>query len=320
MTLPSPVTQPYSTLSPEQIGLPAPAFRLADAPLGKVTLQVADLERSLAFYQNVIGLRLTGQEGRTARLGVPGSETLLELREKPGVKFAPHRGRLGLYHLALLLPTRGDLGRFIEQALAQGVHVGQSDHHFSEATYLVDPDGISVEVYRDRPRGEWRVTAEGEIIGGMGPLDREALAQAAHTEGDPVWRGMPAGTTMGHLHFYVGDLEAAAAFYHAALGLDKVTWSAPGALFLAAGGYHHQLGLNTWAAGSAPSGDDDARLLTWELRLPETDVARVAASFRAAGYATTEVDGGVQVNDPWGITLRLASSAAPSGREAALGE
>jgi len=306
----APATQPYLSLPPEQIGVSAPRFRLVGAPLGKVTLQVADLGRTLAFYQHVIGLRLTGQEGRTARLGVPGSETLLELREKPGVKFAPHRGRLGLYHLALLLPTRGDLGRFIGQALAQGVHVGQSDHHFSEATYLVDPDGISVEVYRDRPQSEWQATSEGEIIGGMEPLDREALANAARTEGDPVWCGMPAGTTMGHLHFYVGDLEKAADFYHAALGLDKVTWNAPGALFLSAGGYHHQLGLNTWAAGSAPSGEGDACLLSWELRLPQAEVAAAAASLREAGHAVpvgVHPGDALEVSDPWGITLRLVA-------------
>jgi catechol 2,3-dioxygenase len=248
---------------------------------------------------------------RTATLGTPDGRTLLKLREKPGVKYAPHRARLGLYHFALLLPTQGDLGRFVQNALSLGVHVGMSDHHYSEATYLKDPDGISIEVYRDRPREEWQVTEGGEIIGRGDPLNLDALKDAA---GSAAWTGVPDGTTIGHLHFYVGDLEQAARFYHEGLGFLKVMWSLPSALFVSAGGYHHHIGLNTWAAGSAPSSDDDARLLTWDLILPdEVALDATVQSLEQAGYATTPTTTGVLASDPWGITVRLRAAVPTEG-------
>lgn len=303
-------------MSPEKIGVRAP-LRLPDAArIGTVRLQVADLERSLDFYQRVIGFRLVarGQAGgrRVAKLGAEGSdEVLLELIEKPGARPARRNGRLGIYHFAVLLPSRGDLGRFLKHAHGEGVRVGQADHLYSEATYLTDPDGIEIEVYRDRPRNEWTVAADGEIIGSTEPLDLRGIAAAA---GEDPWTGLPAGTTIGHMHFFVGDLEQAEKFYHGALGLDKVTWHFPGALFLSTGGYHHHVGVNTWAAGSSPSGDEDARLLTWELLLPNGDDARAAASrLGEAGYRVAEQDGAYLADDPWGITVRIAAEEAITG-------
>jgi catechol 2,3-dioxygenase len=301
-----PPTVPYTQLKPEQIGLKPPAFRLPDTiRLGVIRLQIADLERSLEYYQKVIGFkvktRIETPQKRSAQLATLDGQVLLELVEKPGVRFAPHRGRLGIYHFALLLPTRGDLGRFIAQALAQGVHVGQSDHHYSEATYLVDPDGISIEVYCDRPRAEWRVTNEGEVFGGSDPLDLAALKEAA---GQEPWQGLPAGTIMGHLHFYVGDLQQAERFYHAGLGLTKMTWNFPGALFMGANGYHHHIGCNIWAAGSNPSTDDDARLLTWDLLLPDqVQLELLEQNLKHFGFETTTIEGGFSCSDAWGIQV-----------------
>jgi catechol 2,3-dioxygenase len=197
-----------------------------------VALQVAHLDRSLAFYREVIGFELLAQDEvsghRTARLGAPASNrVLLELREKPGAHPVPRRGRLGIYHFAVLLPTRGDLGRFLQHAEALGVRIGSAEHRVSEALYLVDPDGISIEVYRDRPRDEWPYR-DGELQAPSDPLDAQDLLAAA---GSGPWRGLPAGTTIGHMHFYVGDIPAAEAFYHQALGFDKtvITWgSIPG--------------------------------------------------------------------------------------------
>jgi catechol 2,3-dioxygenase len=291
-------------------GIGTPGFRLpAEVRIGAVALQVADLERSLSFYEKVLGFRLIAREdtpgGRSARLGAQGDErVLLELREKPGVRSVPRRGRLGIYHFAVLLPTRQDLARFLRHATALGVHIGSSDHLVSEALYLVDPDGITVEVYRDRPRGEWTYQ-NGEVVAGILPLDVEDLLAAA---GDQPWRGLPAGTTIGHMHFYVGEIPPAEAFYHTALGFDKIAWSMPGMLFVSAGGYHHHVGLNTWAAGSPVATDDDARLLFWELVLPDRPTTEAAAeSLRRAGVGVTASDGAFLARDPWGISVRLRS-------------
>jgi catechol 2,3-dioxygenase len=291
-------------------GIDAPGFRLPGGiRLGTVALQVADLERSLDFYVRVLGFRVTGRDqspgGRAARLGIPGDESvLLELQEKPGVRPVPRRGRLGIYHFAVLLPSRQDLGRFLRHATSLDVHVGSSEHLVSEALYLVDPDGITVEVYRDRPRAEWPYR-DGEVLAAILPLDSDAVLAAAE---DRPWRGLPAGTIIGHMHFYVEDIPAAEAFYHAALGFDKTAWSLPGMLFLSAGGYHHHVGVNVWAAGSPEATEDDARLLSWELLLPERTTAEAAAaSLRRAGYDVTAAGGAWLARDPWGITVRLGS-------------
>jgi catechol 2,3-dioxygenase len=289
-------------------GIEAPGFRLpAEVRIGAVALQVADLDRSLGFYEEVLGFRVLGRDDapgrRLARLGVEGDDrVLLELTEKPGVRPVPRRGRLGIYHFAVLLPTRQDLGRFLRHAVTLGIHVGSSDHLASEALYLVDPDGITVEVYRDRPRGEWTYQ-DGEVVVAILPLDGEALMAAA--DGQP-WRGLPRGTTIGHMHFYVGEIPPAEAFYHSALGFDKVAWSLPGMLFVSAGGYHHHVGLNTWAAGSPVATEDDARLISWELVLPDLVTTEAAAeSLRRAGYGVMAADGAFVARDPWGITVRL---------------
>jgi len=128
--------------------------------------------------------------------------------------------------------------------------------------------------------------------------------------GSESWAGLPAGTIIGHVHLYVGDLERAAGFYHAGLGLDKIVWSYPGALFLSAGGYHHHLGTNTWAAGAQPAGPGDARLLEWEILLPSGADARAAlASLAATGAPVVTAVGEGTATDPWGTTVRVRGTA-----------
>jgi catechol 2,3-dioxygenase len=191
--------------------------------------------------------------------------------------------------------------------LSEGnVHAGMSDHLVSEAIYLTDPDGLGIEVYADRPRSEWRHEGR-QLVMATEPLDVGDLIRAA---GDARWEGMPPGTVMGHLHLFVDDLDAAAAFYHAGLGFDKMVWSYPGALFMSAGGYHHHLGTNTWATGAVPAGEQDARLLEWEIRIPGNAVEHAIASLRAAGAAIKTVDGSYLVRDPWGTMLRISASSA----------
>ena len=293
-------------------GIPSPGFRLhPGARVGRVRLQVADLERSLAYYQRVLGFVVGERSGSEAWLGAGGGEApLIELRENRGATPVPRRGRLGLFHYAILLPDRAALGAFVRHLTELGQRAGASDHLVSEALYLQDPDGLGIEVYADRPRSEWRVR-DGQIVMATEPLDLGSVARAA---GSASWSGMPPGTTIGHVHLHVGDLERAAAFYHGALGLDRTVWNYPGALFLSAGGYHHHLGVNTWAAAAAPAGEDDARLLEWELVVPSAEaVSGALESLRAAGYPAETGPGGGLVRDPWGTALRIraAGAAAP---------
>ena len=288
-------------------GIAPPGFRLPDAThLGRVRLQVADLDRSIAYYETVIGLRVIERAGSVATLGAQGDETtLVELHAKSGVHSVERRGRIGLYHFAILLPDRASLGRLIAHLSANGVYAGMSDHFVSEAIYLQDPDGLGIEVYADRPRSEWR-SADRQLAMTTKPLDVEDVVRAA--AGVP-WTGAPAGTVIGHVHLYVRDLDQASAFYHEALGLDKVVWGYPGALFMSAGGYHHHLGTNTWAAGAPLATDDDARLLEWEIVVPDAaSAAHAADSLESHGADVRREGNDVVARDPWGTQVRIVAT------------
>jgi catechol 2,3-dioxygenase len=247
-------------------GMAPPDYRLPAATrLGHVALQVADLERSLAYYQRVLGLHVLHRADGTAMLGTQAGHTaLVHLTHQPGANPSPQHARLGLYHFAILLPDRAALGRFVTHLADIGAQAGASDHLVSEALYLRDPDGLGIEVYADRPKTSWK-RVDRQVRMSSDPLDLADLVRAA---GGELWTGMPDGTVMGHVHLHVGDLEQAAAFYHGALGLDKMVWDYPGALFLAAGGYHHHLGLNTWAGYSvAAEGNDCVATDPWDTRV-----------------------------------------------------
>jgi catechol 2,3-dioxygenase len=209
----------------------APAgYRLpAGIQLGPVRLQVADLDRSIGYYERVLGLRATERSETSATLAAQDDETpLIELDELRGATAVPRRGRLGLYHFALLLPDRASLGRFVAHLGALGEYAGMADHLVSEALYLTDPDGLGIEVYADRPRSGWRMQGPALAMA-TDPLDLDDLVRAA---GAQPWTGAPPGTRMGHVHLYVGDLESAGAFYHGGLGLDRIVLNFPGALFM----------------------------------------------------------------------------------------
>ena len=298
-----------TSITPRDYGIAPEGYRLPDTTrLGRVKLQVADLERSLAYYTEVLGFRVLDRRdegGRAARLAPHGEDTvLIELVEKPGVNPSPEQGRLGLYHFAILLPDRASLGRFLRHLGETNQRAGMADHLVSEAIYLSDPDGLGIEVYADRPRSAWR--SEGrQLVMATEQLNVGDLIRAGGTE---PWSGMPRGTVIGHVHLFVGDLERASSFYHDALGFEKVVWNYPGALFLSAGGYHHHLGTNTWARHAKPASDDDARLLEWEIVLPAADITAASASVERKGITVEREGGAVAVRDPWGTRVRLVAA------------
>src|SRR4051812_12340237 len=215
-------------------GIAPAGYRLPEAThLGRVRLQVADLERSIAYYETVLGLRVIermGEQGNgVARLGPHGEDrAIVELREKSGACPVARRGHIGLYHFAVLLPDRPSLGRFVRHLGEIGAYAGMSDHFVSEAVYLSDPDGLGIEVYTDRPRSTWRVV-DRQLEMTTVPLNVPDLVASA---GDEPWTGAPRGTVLGHVHLYVRDLDDAERFYHNGVGFDKVVWSYPGALFM----------------------------------------------------------------------------------------
>jgi catechol 2,3-dioxygenase len=301
---------------PGSYGIAPTGYRLPDATsLGAVTLRVSDLERSVAYYTVALGLRVIARDEFRATLGIAGDANvdgngrpLVVLQETKGVKPIPQRGRLGLFHVAILLPTRGDLGRLVRHLSTLGVPVGAGDHLVSEAFYLHDPDGLGIELYVDRPRAEWRRVGR-ELMMATDPVDVDGVVASG---GSAPWLGMPAGTIIGHVHLKVGALDRAEAFFAGAIGFDKMVWTYQGALFFGAGGYHHHLGTNTWAsAGATPARDDEAALVEWTIVVPTFDDVKAAgASLHAAGFAC-ELDaaGDLRTSDPWGTALRISGSA-----------
>jgi len=276
--------------------------------IGQVTLKVADLPRSIAFYTDSIGLTVFQQDSTSANLGA-GKRLILRLEAVPGAR--PQRtNTTGLYHAAILLPNRRALAIKIAQLAAQQIQLGQGDHLVSEAFYLSDPDGNGLELYRDRPRAGWNYD-NGRVIMAADAINIDNLFAEIGDEGalrDPV---LPDGTQLGHMHLRVGDTVAAERFYHGVLGFD-VTALWAGAVFVSAGGYHHHIGLNNWQSrgGKAPV-EPSAGLRTFSIVLPDqAELDRLTRQVEAAGIEVKRADGVVTLNDPWNnlITLALPTS------------
>ncbi len=297
--------------TPGSYGEAPSGFRLpAGISLGPVRLQVAEIGRSLDYYRRILGLHVLADEESAVVLGVEGGNAggptpLVELRQRQGARPSPARGRLGLFHFAILLPDRASLARFILHLEGLGVHAGAGDHLVSEAFYLQDPDGLGIEVYADRPRHTWQRIGR-ELMMATDPVDIDGLVPEAQGS---AWSGMPEGAKMGHVHLHVGDLRQASRFYSEGLGFDRTVWSYPGALFLGAGGYHHHLGTNLWAGPSArPAAEDEAQLLEWTLEVPEPASLRNAMeSLESSGYTGAPLEDGAELllRDPWGTAVRL---------------
>ncbi|HEV2236491.1 MAG TPA: VOC family protein [Ktedonobacterales bacterium] len=277
----------------------------ADTTLGPAHLQVADLDRSVAFYTETLGFRLLERVGDTATLGAGDTPWLL-LTQPEGAQPRPPR-TTGLYHVAILTPSRAALARSLRRLVEQRYPLsGASDHLVSEALYLDDPDGNGLEIYRDRPRAEW-YDAEGNFQMGTLPLDVQALLAEGLADERP-WDGLEPATRVGHMHVQVADLGAAVDFYAGVLGFDVMLASERmGAAFVSAGGYHHHLGINTWGTRGAPAAAQSAvGLRRFDVVLPDAAaLAAVTERLRAAGVAFETDGGAVIARDPSGNAVRL---------------
>src|SRR5579871_760519 len=312
MTAPDQLNSVTSSDSPDSFVIDPAAH------VGVVALTVANLARSLAFYSNALGFTVLDRTERDAVLAVAGTPLLL-LHEQPGALPWMIDAATGLYHFAILLPTRADLGRWLRQYLTTSFPPpGQGDHIVSEALYLRDPDGHGIEVYADRPREGWR-WVDGRVQMGGGPVDLRGILADGTAK---PWTGLlPAGTKIGHIHLQVGDIAAAEAFYHGILGFAVTAQIPQAALFVSAGGYHHHIGMNTWhSEGAGPAPDDTAQLRFYTLDLPSQEARdAVVASIQAAGLDATrprQSNDVVIVRDPWQNVIVLQAGAADDAQTA----
>jgi catechol 2,3-dioxygenase len=290
-----------------RLDTPAPVRIDPGTALGAVSLTVADLDRSRSFYEGALGLQARDLDDGGLALGTRAEQPLITLYGNSSA-LALNRRVPGLYHLALLFPTRPDLAFALARlAEARWPLDGVADHLVSEALYLSDPDGNGIELYRDRPREQWRRNGD-ELEMATLQLDLQDLM--SELEGEAVLqRHAPVGTTMGHVHLQVADLAEAEAFYHGVLGFDVIVRSYPGALFVSAGGYHHHVGLNTWhSAGPSPAPPGAVGLRHFEVTLPNADaLQRVLERVRAADIPIEDRGASVLVRDPSHIAIVLRS-------------
>jgi catechol 2,3-dioxygenase len=269
-----------------------------------IRLKVTALDREREFYERAIGLRPVGESDGVARLGAGGAG-LVELTARPDAAPRPN-GTTGLFHLAILVPSREELARALVRVLRAGWRLtGASDHLVSEALYLNDPEGNGIELYRDRPRAEWEYE-DGTVQMSTLPLDVQGLLgelEEDREDGDD----MTAGTRLGHVHLNVADLDTAEAFYAGTLGFDVTVRGYPGALFFATEGYHHHVGVNTWAGPGAPQPPDGSRGLEWfELVVGEPGrVDELAQRLDEAGANVERLPEGVHTRDPSGNGLLI---------------
>jgi catechol 2,3-dioxygenase len=272
--------------------------------LGPVHLTVTDLDRSIPFYESAIGLQLARREGSKAALGT-GADELLVLTEEPSAH--PAGRHAGLYHYALLHPSRLELARAAQRLIATQTPVsGASDHKISEAIYLPDPDGNGIELAADRAREHWGDLADPTSHGGPEPLDMVSL-MAMVEDAAPLAQAS-SDLRMGHLHLHVGDIEGALEFWRDLIGFEVMT-RFPSAAFISAGGYHHHLGLNTWRGESVPpmpAGTVGMRHWTIVLDSP-AEVAAVRARLESAGAPVEERPDGFLTRDPWNNAVLVRS-------------
>jgi catechol 2,3-dioxygenase len=267
--------------------------------IGEVHLTISNLDRAVRFYETHLGFAVRSRDRQTAWLGAGGPDLLVLSQREDAPRV---RGTTGLYHFAVLVPSRRDLGRALRRLVEGDVALqGAADHGVSESIYLADPDGNGIEIYRDRPRSEWPFV-NGTLRMGTDPIDLDALL--AEDTGGGV-HGLAAGTVIGHVHLQVSRLDESERFYVGVLGFELTQRYGPSALFVAAGGYHHHIGLNTWAGVGAPPPPPGAIGLRHFVVRMSSEAAReaVAARLRWASLPFDVSPDGLLVRDPAGNAI-----------------
>ena len=280
--------------------------------VGLVTIAVSSLQRSLRYYQEGLGFSIKEQKEGIVLLGAETGLPILALVEQRNAVPQPARST-GLYHFAVLLPTRKDLGRFLAHLVESRTPLdGVGDHLVSEALYLSDPDGNGIEVYHDRPRSTWK-WQNGQVEMASDPIDLEGLI-AEGRQDTSAWTGLAAHTTLGHMHLRVGNIAKGIEFYHNLLGFDIIA-QMPSALFVSAGGYHHHIGMNIWQSRNAPQPPENAvGLRFFTIRLPDAPaLAQVVARLQAVLWPMEQDEMGVILRDPWGNKMLLTTRDSASG-------
>ncbi len=274
-------------------------------------MRVADVDRQREFYEHAIGLRQIDFADAVMRLG-SGGTSVVELHQVPEAPPRPPQ-TTGLFHLAILVPDRAALAAALARVVRAGGRLsGASDHLVSEALYLNDPEGNGIEIYRDRPRAEWGREG-GEIRMSTLPLDVNGLL-AELSEDGPRGNGVPAGTRIGHVHLNVSDLDAAEGFYSGVLGFDVTVRSYPGALFVSSGGYHHHIGVNTWAGPGAPAPPRGSRGLEWFELHPDdpAGLPELEQRLADAGAHVERLPEGLLTSDPAGNGVLVRGASRPT--------
>jgi catechol 2,3-dioxygenase len=275
-----------------------------DTHMGAVELTVADLDRTLDYWQREIGLRVLERGDGRASLGT--DTEVLRFVEEPGAR--PDTGHTGLYHVALLLPDRPSLAGWLAHAARDRVGLtGLSDHAVSEAIYLRDPDHHGIEIYADRPRELWEGKVGEQLT--TFPLDVDDLLAELDDPANEPFDGLPDGTVVGHTHLRVADVPSTIEFYRDVLGFPLMAAVRDMAAFHGAGGYHHHIGANIWeSAGAQPAPAGTATLRHATILLPDAaERDRVVARVAGAGQEPEQRDDGVLVRDPSGNALLLAT-------------
>jgi catechol 2,3-dioxygenase len=271
--------------------------------VNQVNLSVEDLQRSLKFYQDIIGFQILSKTHTRAELTANGKTVLLSI-EQPEMVVPKQPRTTGLYHYALLLPNRSELGKVLTHLLQVGYPLqGGSDHLVSEALYLADPDGNGIEIYVDRPASTWEWN-NGEVLMTTDPMDAEGIL--AEGKGDP-WTRLPPDTVMGHIHLHVAEFEKIKEFYCDGLGFQIVCRYGSQALFISTGGYHHHIGLNTWNGVGAPKPPvNSVGLIQYSIVFPsEEERSNARERLVKLGYQVESLEGDFKAEDPSGNSVRL---------------